>query len=236
MPHIAIVPILIHHSPAFQSPATMDYDKIRIAYGEYVNDRRFVAEWKRMHPKPWKRYVLSFWFLIYPLAIPLGLGIIISGILKHRRINALFLDELKVASTGLPMKACIYMSNAQLRDGAGVIAPALVIGSFDSKFTDDMATDLLATLMGAQMGEGPSVEKNDLSWIEDEGYVEGRRRKIPTKYTGGIEVYAFDLMLNSNWFAGRKLEDSDVWTMATRGSEGAIRQIPADVLRQAGVA
>jgi hypothetical protein len=68
--------------------------------------------------------------------------------------------------------------------------------------------------------------------LGDDDYQEGRRRQVPAEATGGAEVYAFDLMVLSDWLPTDTLELPMIPCVATPGADGHIMMIPDDVLSE----
>lgn len=211
----------------------MSGDAIRDKYEQFVSSDAFIEQWWRWNPKPRIRYVLALLLLAVPGGILLGIGLVISGILRQRTLNRLLRREAEIAATGRPMRCAIVMHNIHLRDGPGVNDPALVMGSFQGELPEDMAAEItIKALTDAQEDSGP-ITPPDIRWLNDETYVEDRRRRLPPALTGNLEVFVFDLMVHTDWLAHHQL-GGDIWVMATPGDAGFVRQIPHQVLLDAG--
>ena len=130
-----------------------------------------------------------------------------------------------------PVMAFPLMVNRVLRRPGSEPSAGLVLVCFDSN--KGAAVDYMGEL-AVTVGEGTSEALSDADrrfcqrLMDDEQYVPFRRRKLPASITGGVDVYACDLVIDPHLLPGRHISDDLplLPCMAERGDAGWISQIP----------
>ncbi len=211
--------------------------RIRQAYLAWLRSPDGERHWRRIHPPPRWRYVLAALCAISVAGIPIAIGLLLSAWSDSRRRRRTWDDHVQRVQRMVPVATFPIMVNRMLLEKPGVLAPGLVMGSPDPQAAD--ANLMMSIVHQIQQVEsaGPKDEheKELLTLLMDERYTPNRRRRLPSRFTGGSDVYAFDLMIVSDFLPQRRLE-LPLYCLADPGPEGEIHMIPHAVIQAASQA
>ncbi len=208
--------------------------EIRRRFIAFVQSPGFQPYLKRLSGRPYARMFLAFVSFLTTIGIPVAIYQVFR-ILGHRKAYRKHLVE--VAGRSIPLTAYPLMVNNSIGDEPGAVAPGLVIGSFDPKVGDDLESmsDLALKILSPESEPGVSPADSEFAeaLMEDIAYQPHRRRLLPLSLTGGREVYAFDLMIVSDFLPGGRISGARLPCLAEPGPTGEIHLVPASILASA---
>jgi hypothetical protein len=200
--------------------------EIRQRFVQFLESKEFKPFLKRLERPPIWRYVAGFLAFMTTVGIPFTLYQAYR-ILTHRKRRRR--ELIAWAKGAVPVMTYGLMHNTALGSRPGVVAPGLVIGSFDpeANVTTEYMVDLAEKIFELSLAEPTTPEERQIhELMSDMAYVEDRRRLLPRGLTGGREVYAFDLMMVGDYQPNGVVETPLFPCLADPGPEGEIRMIP----------
>lgn len=211
--------------------------ELKRRFGVFVNSPDFDVYFKRLHAFNHLQLV-GLWmimpFLLQGEASKVAWSKLTSG---DARSSSLRRRYARLAEVGEVNFMYVLVCNASLTKEPGVDAPAMVIGNFNSGRDDGALLDLREKLADLSMGIG--IEPRDrkvAKLLGDLDYRFKRRRHLPTSYTSGVEVTAFDLMILGDFLPSETLQIEAIPCVAEPGKRGLIAMIPyfliEEVLRE----
>ena len=176
---------------------------------------------------PWVSIVIAGVLCLTIVGIPAAIGILIGLWLRYSRADREYQAACRQAAAAEPIMTYPLMVNAMLRRVKNFTAPGLVIGTFQCDVSHDYFVDLAKLIFEINASTPKTEDERFVAQLfQDEEYQRDRRRLLPMGLTGGIEVYAFDLMISNANFPRQILESPLVPCMATPGQAGMIFMIP----------
>jgi hypothetical protein len=207
---------------------------VRRSFVIYLKSPGFTPYFNRMHPRPSVRYVIAVLLALSGVGFLLAIAIVIGGVVKSRRRRQKRRSLVEAAERSDLVMTVVLMANNLLNQPKGVIAPGLVIGSFEEGVTPNELAEIAGRVDGASLGEfGDEAQKAINDMMSDLGYREGRRRRLPEAITEGRLVYAFDLNIIGDFLNESPTELPLVSCLAEPGDEGTIQHIPTELLASA---
>lgn len=208
--------------------------RIRDGYARFLESRRFDPVFRKLRPPPRWRYALGLLLVASVAGAGVGLGLIVSAWLSGRKRNRHRRELAEAARRSVPVVAYPIMVNRALLRQEGVTAPGLVLATFDRRLTDAAMVGLVERLALLDLDDlGPGSQSFLMDLFEDEQYTPGRRRRLPDDFTRGAEVYAFDLLILSDYLPAGKLDTPLIPCVAEPGPAGTIQAIPWWVVQEA---
>ena len=133
----------------------------------------------------------------------------------------------RLGDTGEVIFTYVIVANSNLMYQEGAAAPALVAGNFNQGRDNLKILDLLPRFGEAALGVPETPEDAELSkLLEDLDYTFKRRRSMPARFSGGLDVTAFDLQIIGEYLPTRKLQVETIPCIAEPGPRGLICMIP----------
>lgn len=176
---------------------------------------------------PVGRWVVAGVFALTVVGIPVALGIFIGSLLvwsRRKRVYAGFLQRLDRAR---PLWVYTLMVNTMLRRQRNERAAGLVIGSFAPGLDHAYFGHLFEVIELLRSGAADTEEAKFVAELfDDEQSVEGRRRLLPASMTGGVPVYAFDLMIDATHLPHGRVAGPVIPCVAEPGEAGFIMTVP----------
>lgn len=103
----------------------------------------------------------------------------------------------------------------------------MVVGNFNDGRDDWKIMELREKFADCALGYNSDPNEADLSTLlGDLDYTFQRRREVPKKHNGGIDVTAFDLQIPGEFLPTRKLQIEAIPCIAEPGRKGLICMIP----------
>ena len=206
---------------------------VRQTFAHFIKSPGYTPHFNRMYPKPGIRYVFALLLMFSGAGIPLAIGLVIGGVLKSRRRRQKRRALVEAAERSELLMTFVLLANNRLGQSRGVVAPGLVIGSFDP----DVSLDDLAAIAGeidaAAAGEhGDEAQKAINELMSDLDYREGRRRRLPEAITKGQKVDAFDLNIIGDFLPESQPPMPILACLAEPGEGGTIQHVPLALLAE----
>lgn len=133
----------------------------------------------------------------------------------------------RLGQTGQIIFTYVVVTNSSLKYEEQANAPALVAGNFNNGRDDLRIMELRDTLAEHSLGMWTSTETKPLATLlEDLDYTFCRRRQIPSQFTGGIALTAFDLQIVGEYLPTKTLQIEAIPCIAEPGNKGLICMIP----------
>lgn len=176
---------------------------------------------------PWISVVIVIFLCLTIVGIPAAIGIVIGRWIRYARASRVYQQAFRQAAIAEPIMTYALMADSMLRQVRNYTAPGLVIGTFRRDLSHQYFVDL-AKLLYEISTSSPTTddERFVVQLFRDEYYHRDRRRLLPMGLTGGVEVYAFDLMINNSNLPRQIFESVLLPCMATPGPSGIICMIP----------
>ncbi len=165
-------------------------------------------------------------FSLTGVGIAIAIGLFLRTLRQRHLHQTAFQKFAARAQRTVPIWTYVAMANTQLMERPHTIAPALVIGTFDPVVGAD-GKAMLDMSIALSVSDDPALE----AIMADEAFNEHRRRLLPASLTGTTEVFAFDLMINSDWLPGGDMNVA-IPCMAEPGSQGIITMLPIALLKE----
>lgn len=200
--------------------------EVRERYVRYLESPEFGPFLKKLERPPVWRYVAAFLAFMTTVGIPFTLYQVYR-IATHRKRRRR--ELIAWARDAVPLMTYGLMHNTALGSRPGVVAPGLVIGSFEpeANATTEFMVDLAGKIFSLSLEEPSTpVHRQVDDLMSDMMYVPDRRRLLPKELTDGREVYAFDLMMVGDYQPTGTVEMPLFPCLADPGPEGEIRMIP----------
>ncbi len=176
---------------------------------------------------PWISIALAGVLCLTIVGIPAALGILIARWIRYSRASSRYEATFQAARRCEPISSYVLMCDGQLKRLKNVIAPGLVIGTFSRKVAHDYFVELARFLYEIKASEPQTdAERFVYELFKDETYRPGRRRKLPAELTAGIEVFAFDLLIDNRDLPLGILNSPLIPCMAVPGESGLIFTLP----------
>ncbi len=204
---------------------------IKKRMARYLKSSDFNPYFNRLHLSNAGLWAMALIAPLTIIGIPLAKAAwkkILSGdgrTLRLRRRYARLADHGEVIFT------YVVVANASLKYQEGANAPALVVGNFKDGEDDLRIMELRDKFAESALGINGDPNEADLSnLLSDLDYTFGRRRAIPKKHTGGIDVTAFDLQITGEFLPTRTLQIEAIPCLAEPGRKGLICMIPFSII------
>jgi hypothetical protein len=200
---------------------------IRDGYIEFLRSKRFDPYFRKLHRPPRWRYILAVPMILSVAGIAVGLGLIASARLSGRKRNRIRQELISAAERSVPVMAYPLMANEALMRRKGTVAPALMIGTFETGVGYEEMAGLARKMLTVDHQKASNESTATVNkMFEDVTYAHGRRRAVPEDLTGGRRVYAFDLMMIGDYLPTDTLEFPLVPCLAEPGESGTIQMLP----------
>ena len=194
---------------------------------EYLKSPDFDPYFNRLHMHAGGLWATG---LIAPLTI-IGLPFakaawkkIFAGDGRTKRLRKRY---ARLADRGEVIFTYVVVANSSLLHQEDSNAPALVVGNFNDGVDDLKIMGLCEKFADSALGLNGDPNEADLSKIlGDLDYKFKKRRVIPKKHTGGIDVTAFDLQITGEFLPTRRLQIQAIPCIAEPGRKGLICMIP----------
>ena len=193
----------------------------------------------------YRQFVLSHWpagrslvrvaigilLLCSLILIPIGIWLVITGLMKRTRRKEQLEAELAFIDRAECVMAFPIMVNSLLREPGERPVPGLFVMSFDDgppQTLEFMAEVILAMEDIDSAKVSPDDARFLTELLLDEEYQRSRRRKLPVSITAGHTIYACDIAVNPLYLPNRHLADEFplVPCLAEPRDHGQIRPIP----------
>tara|TARA_B110000305_G_scaffold235255_1_gene294596 strand:+ start:1843 stop:2406 length:564 start_codon:yes stop_codon:yes gene_type:complete len=179
---------------------------IKKRMSEYLMSSDFDPYFERLHLNNAGLWAMG---LIAPLTI-VGLPLakaawkkILAGDGRTKRLRKRY---ARLAERGEVIFTYVVVANSTLKYQEDSNAPVLVVGNFDDGKSDLEIMKLRDKFADAALGLSSEPGESDLvKLLGDLDYTFKKRRIIPRKHTGGIDVTAFDLQVTGEYLPTRKL-------------------------------
>ena len=207
----------------------IDYHSVVIKQrmAQFLASKDFDPYFERLHLSPAGLWTMG---LIAPLTV-VGLPLAKSAWKKiwtgDARLGRLRRRYSRLGQTGQIIFTYVVVTNSSLKFEEGTVAPALVAGNFNDGHDDLRIMELRETLAEHALGMWSRPETKPLATLlEDLDYSFCRRRQIPHRFTGGIDLTAFDLQIVGEYLPTKTLQIEAIPCIAEPGNKGLICMIP----------
>jgi|GEM_PF-2345217 len=200
---------------------------LRNCYVEYLRSKMFDRHFDRLHPPPRWRYVLAIPLILSVGAAAIGVGLLASAWRDGRTRKRVRQQLIEEAGRSVPITTFPLIANSALMRQKGAIAPARVIGTFETDATDEEVEELFFKICSTD-SKDVSQEAGAVLRTMREGQIHepGRRIVVPEELTGGRRLYAFDVMVLNDYLLTETLEIPIIHCVAEPGETGSIQMIP----------
>jgi len=205
--------------------------EVKRRVGAFLNSADFDPYYKKLHPFSW--WILILMWAIAPFFFR---GDVSRGAWRKLgtgdfRTRGLRRRYARLGKTGEVIFSYVLISNSALQHEVGVQAPAMVIANFNKGQDDEVMLEGRDKLAELSLGIGiEPQDKKVAKLLGDIDYRFMRRRYLPTSYTGGVQVIAFDLMVPGEFLPNEKLQFEVIPCIAEPGKRGLICVIPASLI------
>lgn len=212
----------------------LDYHSILVKQrmADFLNSSEFDPYFERLHLPSAALWATGF---IAPLTIvgfPYAKAAWKKIMAGDGRTRALRSRYRQLAKNGKVVFTYVVLANSKLKYEPGVAAPALVVGNFNEGKDDLKIMELREVLADAALGIAPEPDgKELLDTLADLDYTFQRRRRIPPRFTGGIDLTAFDLQIIGDYLPTRTLQIEAIPCLAEPGDKGLICMIPFSLIQ-----
>lgn len=177
------------------------------------------------------RWLIAGGFCLTIVGIPVGLGIFIGSSIAWSNRKRKFAEFVSFIDRSRPLWVYVLMANSSLLRRRGMRAPALVIGSFQPALSHEYFAKLCSAIFEINDEPGTTPDHEFVrALFQNESFVPGRRRRLPDSLTGDVEVYAFDLMIDTNHLIDDRVSSPLIPCVAEGGSVGQITTVPFEMV------
>jgi hypothetical protein len=208
-------------------PATSSADAIRQRYREYVRSEPFNADFAMMHATC-GLVCLGVAFFLVTFKPRMAWGAWRGSARRGCASGKLRNEYVRLADVGVPIVTYAAMYNSGLRDAPGQFAPAMLVGSFDEKITEEQLRGYALDASAVSIMADTPEEEELARVLKDEDVQLRRRRKFPLKMTGNREVFAFDALISGHHLPSGKLEVPRIVCLADPNPRGLIAAVPIE--------
>lgn len=200
---------------------------IKQRMSQYLRSRDFDPYFERLHHSA--RGLLAMG-LIAPLTI-VGFPVAMAAWKKLKsgdaRTKSLRAQYSRLGEVGRVVFTFPVIANTSLLHKKGASAAALVAGNFNDRRDNIRIMHMIDALAAIALGDSHNPNTAALSKIlSDQNYTFKRRRVIPPRFTGGIDLTLFDLQIISDYLPANLLQSPIFPCFAEPGPKGLIVMIP----------
>jgi hypothetical protein len=207
----------------------LDYHSIAVKQrmSQYLKSSDFDPYFERLHLSAAALWATSIIAPITAVGFPLAKSAWKKIRAGDARTKSLRSRYSRLAENGEVIFTYVVVANSTLQHAPGAAAPALVVGNFNDGRHDMRIMELRDRLADAALGlPGDPTEAELSNLLGNLDYTFKRRRPIPSRFTGGIDLIAFDLQIIGEYLPTRTLQIEAIPCLAERGETGLICMIP----------
>ncbi|YCM42530.1 suppressor of fused domain protein [Verrucomicrobiaceae bacterium 227] len=165
-----------------------------------------------------------------------GWGIIFTfaGFVRRHRAKNREPDVLSKISTYEIIPCGIVIANSKALATPNSKAAAALVGGFSPEapgYLEALAkvSEQVGGVYGSEPASVPPPLKEACALINDDTYHEGRRRYVPAQNSAGHDLYFFDSLLESSYFASQQI-DSPLAFLAVPREPGPVFHVPFELI------
>ncbi len=212
----------------------LDPAATRRRFDDWVRSPAFDPQFDAMMKRAVWPFVVGGVLIVSLVGILPGIWLVAYGGIREWRRRRARTDAHLGFGCHQPILATLVIGNRALFRQKGAVAPALLLGGFDSQ--DAAAVEenaIVATLLAALYGEDPAAvppeHRAACELVNDDTFQADRRRLVPASLSPKRKLWLFDTMLAGDYFGSGTADSPFIPCMATPGTDGTIMQIPAEL-------